>query len=150
MNWFAIFWLVLFIVFLMAEASTVVVVSLWFAIGALTAMIASIFGAEFWLQAVLFFSVSIALLCALRPLTKKYFTPKITRTNVDAVVGATGRVVETVQNDLTQGRVKLGGMEWSARSTSGEILEVGTPVKVDKIEGVKVFVTKLKQEEKVC
>lgn len=143
MNWFAIVWLVLFAVFLMAEASTVVVVSLWFAIGALTAMIASILGAEFWLQAALFFTVSIVLLWALRPLTKKYFTPKITRTNIDAVVGATGIVVETVQNDLTRGRVKLGGMEWSARSSAGEILEEGTQIKVDRVEGVKVFVSAL-------
>ena len=143
MNWFAIVWLVLFVAFLMAEASTVAVISLWFAIGALSAMIASLFGAELWLQAVLFFTVSIVLLCAMRPLTKKYFTPKIIRTNVDAVVGATGRVEETIQNNLSQGRVKLDGMEWSARSSTGEILEVGTLVKVDRIEGVKVFVTAL-------
>lgn len=147
MNWFAILWLVLFVVFLMVEASTVAVISLWFAIGSLTAMVASFFGAEFWLQAVLFFAVSLVLLCALRPLTKKYFNPKITRTNVDAVVGTTGRVVETVRNDLTQGRVKLGGMEWSARSSSGEILEEGTLIKVDRVEGVKVFVSA--QEVKV-
>ena len=143
MNWFAILWLVLFVVFLMAEASTVAVISLWFAIGSLTAMVASLFGAQFWLQAVLFFTASIVLLCALRPLTKKYFTPKITRTNVDAVVGTTGIVVESIQNDLTQGRVKLGGMEWSARSSSGEILEEGTQIKVDRVEGVKVFVSAL-------
>ena len=147
MDGFAFLWLVLFVGFLMAEASTVAVISLWFSIGALTAMVANFFGGEFWLQAVLFFTVSIVLLCALRPLTKKYFTPKITRTNVDAVVGSTGRVVETIHNDLTQGRVKLGGMEWSARSSSGEILEEGTLIKVDRVEGVKVFVSA--QEVKV-
>lgn len=141
MNWAAVFWLVLFVVFLMAEASTVAVISLWFAIGALAAMVSSFLGAELWLQAVLFFAVSIVLLCALRPLTKKYFTPKIIRTNVDAVVGTTGRVVETIENDLTQGRVKLGSLEWSARSTAGETVEEGTLVRVDRIEGVKVFVT---------
>lgn len=143
MNWFAILWVVLFVIFLMAEASTVAVISLWFAIGALAAMVTSFLGGEFWLQAIVFFTVSIVLLCALRPLTQKYFTPKITRTNVDAVVGSTGRVVETVQNDLTQGRVKLGSLEWSARSSSGEVLEEGTLVKVDRVEGVKVFVSAL-------
>lgn len=143
MNWFAIGWLLLFVVFLMAEASTVTVISLWFAVGAMAAMITSFLGGEFWLQAIVFFSVSVVCLCALRPLTKKYFTPKITRTNVDAVVGTTGIVVETVQNDLTQGRVKLGGMEWSARSSTGEILKEGAQVKVDRVEGVKVFVSAL-------
>ena len=143
MNWAAILWLALFVVFLMAEASTVAVVSLWFAIGALTALISSLIGVEFWLQCVLFFAVSTVLLCALRPLTKKYFTPKLMRTNVDAVVGTTGRVIETVENDLSQGRVKLGGMEWTARSTSNEILEEGTLIQVDRVEGVKVFVSPL-------
>lgn len=143
MNWFAMGWLLLFIVFLMAEASTVTVTSLWFAIGAMAAMITSFLGGEFWLQAIVFFAVSIVCLCALRPLTKKYFTPKITRTNVDAIVGTTGIVVETVQNDLSRGRVKLGGMEWSARSSAGEILEEGTQIKVDRVEGVKVFVSAL-------
>ncbi|MBR3979183.1 MAG: NfeD family protein [Oscillospiraceae bacterium] len=141
MNWAAFIWLVLFILFLMAEASTVVVISLWFAVGALTAMIASLLGAELWLQAVLFAVVSIVLLCALRPIVRKYFTPKLTKTNVDALVGTSGLVTEKIDNTLSRGRVKLGAMEWTARSTSGETVEVGTLVRVDRIEGVKVFVT---------
>lgn len=148
MNWYAILWLGLFILFLMMEASSVAVISLWFAAGALVSMIASLFGAQFWLQGVLFFGVSILLLCTLRPLARKYFTPKLVRTNVDAVVGTTGRVIEDIQNDLSCGRVKLGGQEWAARSTTGEILAEGTQVKVDKVEGVKVYVTALVVNEK--
>ena len=143
MNWFALVWLVLLVVFIMAEASTVTVVSLWFAVGALTAMVAALLGAELWLQAVLFAVVSVVLLCALRPIVRKYFTPKLTKTNVDALVGTTGRVTEKIDNTLSQGRVKLGAMEWSARSTAGETVEEGTLVRVDRIEGVKVFVTQV-------
>ena len=143
MNWTAYIWLGLFLIFLFIESSTVAVISLWFAAGALVAMIAAALGAQFWLQVVLFFGVSILLLCSLRTILKKYFIPKITRTNVDAVVGMTGKVIETIHNDQSCGRVKLSGLEWAARSSNGEILEVGTSVKVDRVEGVKVFVTAL-------
>lgn len=141
MNWAAIIWLVLLVIFIMTEASTVAVVSMWFAIGALAAMIASLLGAQVWLQVVLFLVVSCSLLCALRPLVRKYFTPKLTRTNVDSVIGSTGIVTSRIDNVMSQGQVKLGAMEWTARSTSGEVIEAGMLVKADRIEGVKVFVT---------
>ena len=138
---YLIIWLALMIVFLMVEAQSVTMVSLWFGAGALAALIATLCGAEFWLQAVIFFAVSIALLASLRPLARKYFTPKITKTNVDSVIGSEGLVTADINNVTAQGQVKLGAMEWTARSSSGEIIPAGTLVKVDKIEGVKAFVT---------
>ena len=142
---YLIIWLVLMILFLMVESQTVTMVSLWFGAGALAALVAALCGAELWLQIVLFFAVSIALLASLRPLTKKYFTPKITKTNVDSVIGATGLVTTPINNVTAQGQVKLGAMEWTARSTSGAPIEAGTLVKVDKVEGVKAFVTPVKE-----
>ena len=138
---FLIVWLVALLVFLFVEAQSVTMVSLWFAAGALAALIAALCGAELWLQIVLFFVVSIALLAALRPLARKFFTPKITKTNVDSIIGAQGLVTAPIDNIVAQGQVKLNGMEWTARSTSGEIIPIGTQVVVDKVEGVKVFVT---------
>ena len=142
---FLIIWLVTMLVFLFVEAQSVTMVSLWFAAGALAALIAALCGAELWLQIVLFFAVSIALLASLRPLARKFFTPKITKTNVDSIVGQTGLVTAPIDNITAQGQVKLGAMEWTARSTSGEVIPVGTQVVVDKIEGVKVFVTPAKE-----
>lgn len=142
---FLIVWLVALLVFLFVEAQSVTLISLWFAAGALAALIAALCGAELWLQIVLFFAVSIALLASLRPLARKYFTPKITKTNVDSIIGAKGLVTAPIDNIVSQGQVKLGGMEWTARSTSGEIIEVGTLVRVDKIEGVKAFVSPVKE-----
>lgn len=136
-----IVWLVLMVLFLWIETTTVTMVSLWFGAGALAALIAALCGAELWLQIVLFFGVSIVLLASLRPLARKYFTPKITRTNVDGVIGATGLVTAPIDNISATGQVKLGAMEWTARSTSGQPIEAGTLVKVDKIEGVKAFVS---------
>ena len=138
---YLIIWLILMIVFLMVESQTVTMVSLWFGAGALVALIAALCGAELWLQIVLFFAVSIVLLAALRPLARKYFTPKITKTNVDSVIGMQGLVTADINNVTAQGQVKLGAMEWTARSTSGEPIKAGTLVKVDKVEGVKAFVT---------
>ena len=81
------------------------------------------------------------MLALLRPLVKKYMTPKIVRTNVDSVVGSTGIVTEAIDNVTAKGQVKLGHMFWTARSTSGETIPEGTLIQVDRIEGVKVFVS---------
>ena len=141
MNWAAIGWLVAMLIFVGVEMGTVSLTSLWFAFGALVAMIASLLHAPLALQVVLFLSVSVALLFLLRPVVKKYLNPRLVRTNVDAVIGTEGIVTAQVDNLKATGSVKLGALEWSARSTSGEVIEPGTRVKVDRIEGVKAFVS---------
>ena len=146
---YLIIWLVLMIVFLFIESQGVNMVSLRFAAGALGALIAHLCGAELWLQIVIFFVLSVALLASLRPIARKYFTPKLVKTNVDSVIGQTGLVIADIDNIAAQGQVKLGAMEWSARSTSGEAIPAGTLVKVDKIEGVKAFVSLVSEKAEV-
>lgn len=136
-----IIWLILMVVFLLVEAATVGMVSLWFASGALAAMVTALLGGQLWLQTVVFAVVSAFLLMALRPMAKKHFTPKLTPTNVDSVIGKEGIVTAPIDNVAATGTVKLGAMEWSARSTDGSPIPVGEQVRVDKVEGVKVFVT---------
>lgn len=149
MNWAAILWLVLMVVFLITEASTVTLVSLWFAAGALAAMLIGLMGGAVWLQILAFLAVSVILLTALRPLVRKYFTPRLTATNVDSVIGSTGLVTAPIDNVSASGQVKLGAMYWTARATDGSPISEGTLVKVDKIEGVKVFVSPVEVPEKV-
>ena len=141
MKWAAIVWLLLLVVFLAAEAATVSMVSLWFAVSALVALLVALLGGPGWLQGTLFLVISAVLLALLRPLVKRYVTPRITATNVDSVIGSTGLVTTAIDNVSASGQVKLGAMEWTARSTSGQPIPVGTLVKVDKIEGVKAFVS---------
>ncbi len=141
MNWAAILWLILMVVFLVVEASTVTMVSLWFAAGALAAMVISLLQGAVWLQVTVFVAVSAVLLTALRPLVRKYVTPKLTATNVDSVIGSTGLVTVAIDNVKATGQVKLGAMVWTARSSSGDLIPEGTLVRVEKIEGVKVFVS---------
>ena len=141
MNIWAIIWLALIVVFIIMEAATVQLISTWFAVGALAAMIAGLLGGAVWLQVTLFLLVSGILLASLRPLARKHFTPKLTRTNVDSVIGSTGLVTVAIDNVAAAGQVKLGAMDWTARSTSGEPIPVGTRIRVDQVEGVKVYVT---------
>ena len=142
MNWAAIIWLMLMLAFLIAEAACPLhLVSIWFAVGALVAMVAAFLFAPVWLQAGIFLVVSGALLALLWPITRKYLNPKVTATNVDSVIGSTGVITEGIDNVAATGQVKLGAMYWTARSTSGTPLAQGTVVKVDRIEGVKVFVS---------
>lgn len=142
MNWAALIWLGLMLAFLIAEAACPLhLISIWFAAGALAAMVASLLGAEIWLQVVLFVAVSGTLLTLLWPFVKKFLNPAHAKTNVDSVIGATGIVTATIDNIAAAGAVKLGAMEWTARSTSGKSIDVGTVVTVDRIEGVKVFVS---------
>lgn len=144
-----ILWLAVMVVFLFVEANTVALVSAWFAVGALAALIASLLGAQLWLQITVFLVVSAALLACLRPLLRKYFKPHITRTNVDSLIGSEGYVTADIDNISATGSVKLGAMEWTARSSSGSKIIAGTLVRVDKIEGVKAFVTPVEAEVKI-
>jgi membrane protein implicated in regulation of membrane protease activity len=142
MNQAAVIWFVLMVVFLVAEASCPIhLISIWFAAGSLVATIVSLLGGPIWLQITLFLVVSAALLAALWPFVKKFIKPRVVKTNVDAIVGKQGPVTAPIDNVAATGQIKLGAMEWSARSTSGEPIAVGTLVKVDRIEGVKVFVS---------
>jgi len=136
-----IIWLILMVAFLVMEAATVAMVSLWFAAGSLAAMVASLLGAPIWLQVTVFLAVAAVLLACLRPLVRKHFTPKLSRTNVDAVVDSQGYVTADIDNVAATGTVKLGAMEWTARSADGSPIPRGTLVKVEKIEGVKAFVS---------
>ncbi len=145
----ALIWLILMVAFLFIEGNTVTMVSLWFGAGALAALIAALCGAQLWLQVVIFFVISIALLAALRPLARKYFTPKLTATNVDGVIGSVGIVTADIDNIAAQGQVKLASMEWTARSSSGDPIPAGTQVRVDRIEGVKAFVSPVQVETPV-
>lgn len=123
----AFFWLVLLVVFLIAEAACPIhLVSIWFALGALVALLCAALGAPVWLQITLFVVVSGVLLALLWPLAKKFLNSKVTA---------------DIDNVEARGQVKLGGMEWTARSTSGDPISVGTEVRVDRVEGVKVYVT---------
>lgn len=148
MNWAMMIWFGIMLAFLVVEASCPIhLVSIWFSVGALVAMIAAALHAAVWLQIVLFVAVSGVLLAALWPFTRRFLKPKLAKTNVDAVVGQRGHVTETIDNIDAAGQVKLGGMYWTARSVSGQPIAKGTLVQVERIEGVKAFVRPVEEKK---
>ena len=134
------FWLMAFIILVVMEFLTMGLTTIWFAIGALTAFFASLFGASFWIQIILFLVVSLVVLVVYRPLAVKYVNSKRTKTNVDDLVGKEAKVTEKIDNLNQTGRVVLNGMDWSARTTIGGTIDVDTIVKVIEVKGVKLIV----------
>lgn len=136
-----IFWVAAIFVFLVVEALTAGLTSIWFAIGALAALISALFNAPIWLQLVWFFVISVIALIITRPLVKKFVNSKSQPTNADMVIGMEGIVTELIDNIAGTGAVAVAGKVWTARSTGGSNIGLGTTVKADRIEGVKLFVT---------
>ena len=130
-----VIWIAAIVVFGIVEAVTVGLVSIWFVLGA-----AAVLGAALWVQIVLFFVVSIAALAATRPLVQKMLHRDETPTNADRVLGQTARVTETIDNTVPTGAVYADGKTWTARSASGRVIPKDTLVKVQRMEGVRLFV----------
>lgn len=141
-----IFWGAAIVLFLIVEAASVGLTSIWFAIGSLCALISAALGAPLWLQVVWFFIISIATLIATRPLAKKYVNSKSQPTNADRVIGQTVRVTEDIDNISETGAVLADGKVWTARSVSGGRIPAGSTVRVCDIQGVKLMVSAAEQE----
>ena len=118
---FTVLWLIALIVFAVGEAITVGLTSVW-------------------LQVVVFLALSGVTLLLVRPLAKKFLTPRYQATNADRVIGATALVTEEIDNLKGSGLVNISGQVWTARSAHDVVIQPGREVKVLRIEGVKVFV----------
>lgn len=136
-----IFWLVAMVILLIVEGAVPGLVSIWFALGALAAMISAFFDAPFWLQLVWFAAVSVAALCLTRPFVKKFVNSKVQPTNADALIGKECIVTEDIDNIAGEGAVKISGKVWTARSADDSVkLSQGQVVRVKEIQGVKLIV----------
>lgn len=136
-----VFWLVALIVFGIVEGATAGLASIWFAVGALAALVSALLGAPLWVQIVLFLAVSLATLLMVRPVAQKYLNPKKEATNADRVIGAEGIVTQTIDNVKGGGQVNIAGQTWTARADDHSVIPEGTLVFILRIEGVKVYVT---------
>lgn len=136
---YIIFWAAAFVFFLVFEAITVQLVSIWLGLGALISLLLAIFELPFWVQLLVFVAVSAISLWATRPLVKKFFSNKV-GTNTELDIGRVAVVTETINNSLSKGRVKLNGTFWAAQSVDGEIIEEGSTVTVVEVDGAKLTV----------
>lgn len=139
-------WIAAIVIFGIAEAATAGLVSIWFVAGAVVALLALELGAVLWLQIVVFLAVSIAALIATRPLAHKMLDKAIVPTNADRVLHHTAKVTETIDNENTTGAVYIDGKTWTARSEDGDVIARGSMVTIVRMEGVKLFVRKEREE----
>ena len=133
-------WLVLFVASLILEAISMQLFSMWFAVGALAALIASGLHVPWWLQIILFVCVTAVSLAATRPLVKR-LQRRVQPTNADRYVGKTAVVIQEIDNVNAKGQVKVEGQVWTARSADGQVIPEGATVRTAAIQGVKMIVT---------
>ena len=134
-------WMVLMIILLIVEGLVPGLVSIWFALGALGALLSAIVGAPLWLQVLWFLLISLVTLVLTRPLAKKYVNSRATPTNADMLIGQECIVTEAIDNVLGLGAVTVGGKIWTARTENHDVkAEVGRVMTVVRIDGVKLIV----------
>lgn len=137
-------WLIIFIFLIFVEIATVNLVSIWFAIGAIASCILSIYVDNLIIQLGCFVITSTICLVLTKSIISKIKNHKITTTNLDRVIGDIGIVTEDI-DEFNNGEVKVDGKTWTA--TSKETLKVGTKVKIVSINGVKLNVKSIKEDD---
>jgi membrane protein implicated in regulation of membrane protease activity len=136
-------WSVAIVVFLVLEGITAGLASIWFALGALAALLSALFGAPIWLQIIWFAIISGVTLYFTRPLAKKYINSRTIATNADRLIGMEGLVTEKIDNLAGTGLVSIDGKVWTARSSTEASIEAGERVTAVEIQGVKLIVSPL-------
>lgn len=140
-------WLAVMIIALAVEAIIPGLVSIWFAAGALVALVIAALKLPEWLQIAVFLVVSLAALIVTRPLAQKYITSKAQPTNADMIIGRECIVKEEINNVLGTGAVVAGGKTWTAVSWDPDVvIPVESRAVVERIEGVKAVVKLLTEE----
>ena len=128
------------VVTLVAEIATTALVSIWFTIGAVGALIAAAAGVSPLAQLLIFLLLSIVSLLLIRPLTRRLVGTRVIPTNTDRLLGMEAKVTEGIDNDNAAGAVYVDGKTWTARSANGNPIPTGELVEGTAIEGVKLIV----------
>lgn len=135
------FWLIVLIACLVIEACTTQLLTIWFAVGSVGAMIAAALGFGELVQIGVCLALSIVLLILLRPMTRNILRPRQDRTNADRILGQKAIVIETIDDKHDSGQIRLMGQVWTARAVQNdEIISEGETVVVRHISGVKAIV----------
>lgn len=142
-----IVWLALFVVLIGIEIGTMALTTVWFACGSLVAFFLALAGMDRNIQFAAFFIISCLLLFFTRPLALKYVNKNTVKTNVEGMIGKKARVTARIDNDLSAGSAVVSGQEWTARSEDGKPIEEGTMVIIKAVNGVKLIVSRIMEEE---
>lgn len=143
----ALVWLILAVILAVVEGVTFALISIWFSVGALAAMIIALNGLPLWMQILVFVAVSGIMLLLTKPLARKAMNKKAEKTNADRVIGQTGKVTQRIDNLRTSGQANVLGQTWTARSADDSIIDEGELIRVLEIRGVKIIVERVLKEE---
>ena len=144
MNNALIIWLIIFVSFLVIEAMTAGLTSIWFAGGALAAAVAAYLGGNIFLQLGLFIGISVVLLLFTRPLAIKSMKSHKEETNVNSLIGKSAVVTQGIDNLAQTGQVRINDVEWLARTEEDSVkIPAEKIVKIIKVEGVKLIVKEI-------
>ena len=138
-------WTAAIILFGVVEAATAGLVCIWFAAGALAALVAAFVDASLLVQCVVFLVVSAGALALTRPFLRRVMAVGAEPTNADRIIGQVAKVTETIDNENSRGAVYVDGKEWSARSLTEEIIPAGSRVRIESMQGVKVLVSRYEE-----
>lgn len=137
-------WIALLAIFIIIEATTAQLLTIWFAVGAFASLLTSFVTDNVAIQIGVFVIVSAIVLAVTRPIVKKITKKNVQPTNADMYIGQEGIITETVSNIDAKGLVKVKGSVWTARSADErKSIPEGARVKVLKIEGVKLIVEEI-------
>ena len=142
----SVVWLVIFLVLLISENITLGLTTIWFAFGAIGAFIATLLNAEIIVQVLVFLIISIITLFVTRPIAVKYFSKDKIKTNVEAIIGKYAVVTEAIVDGNSNGKAKLDGEIWIARSQDGSYIQIDETVEIMAVEGVKLIVRKVNKD----
>lgn len=138
----SIFWIIAMVICVLLEAATFTLISIWFAVGALGAFIASLLGAGTVVQTAVFLAVSIICLVLTRPLLKKIMPKNYIPTNGELDIGKNAIVIEKIDADAGTGRVRVEGVDWSAKSADGSVIPEGETVVIAEKRSATLVVKK--------
>ena len=127
-------WLIVLAVFLVIEAITVGLTTIWFA------------GGGILVQWILFLVISLVLLIFTRPLAVRYMNKGVPKTNVNSLIGEKAVVIQKINNLEQTGQVRINDIEWMARTSSDEVtIPEQTVVTIEAVQGVKLIVKEEKE-----
>ena len=133
-------WLIIFIVLIITELLTINLVTIWFAFGALLALVVEVSFSNIVLDTITFVITSFLLIILTKPIIGRLKVKKVEATNLDMVINKIGIVTEDIKQDKI-GEVKVLGKRWSAYSNTE--LKKDEKVKIVSIDGVKLKVEKI-------
>ena len=146
MNYMPFVWISIIVIASVIEAFTAQLVSVWLVVGAVVALITSLFTSSPWIQVIVFIIVTLISLILTRPIVKKAISFEKSKTNADKYIGKTGIVIKEINNELGVGQVNVLGSIWTAISYDDSVIPKGENILVESIQGVKLKVRHIPKE----